>query len=621
MNKIKVLPLQEAQKIAAGEVVERPASLVKELLENSIDAGATHITLHIDAGGANRIRIIDNGCGMSLSDAKMCIVTYATSKIKTLSDLDQIGTFGFRGEALASISAVSKLSITTKEHSDSPRAGVKLTIENSAIQKEESVSCNVGCDIDVQDLFYNTPARKKFLSRDETEYNHIAQLVYAFCLSNLRVHFTLIKDGQQVLNAPPAASAVDRASQLYRDMAPHCTPLVQQQVPKSYPVKLSGFITAHQYARFNRNRIFFFVNGRLVKNPALARALLKGYLNVLPPKKLPAACIYIDVYQSTIDVNVHPRKEEILFSKPRVVESAITAAVTNTLEKLFARNVQASSTHSPHQPSPNPLTLSAPLGHVSKEERAVLEPSPTPNPIQSPLHTITDVPQPPFALSESRSDLYRTGTVENGQQQPTQTNTTPTTDLHHATIIGQYKKTYVLIDHPDGLLMVDQHAAHERIMYEKFRAGFLQREGTRLLFPETLEATPHELELLEEHAAFFASQGVEFDVLGASKLAIKSAPPKVHASLREFMREAIDFMVEHESLDHEQFAGQLREHVHAQMACKAAIKAGDVLSHEAMQQLLRDLAKTDNRFICAHGRPTMWTISLQTIEKNFKRRL
>ena len=613
MNKIHVLPLQEAQKIAAGEVVERPASVVKELLENALDAGATKISLHIDNGagrsgsaGSSRIRIVDNGCGMSVDDAKMCIVTHATSKIKTLADLDQVRTFGFRGEALSTVSSVSKLTIITKEKSDAPTAGVKLYVENNTIQKQESVACSVGTQIDVQDLFYNTPARKKFLSRDETEFNHIAQLVYAFCLSNLHVHFTLYKNGEQVLSAPSTSNAIDRASQLWQDISGHCVELTQQEVPKSYPVKLSGFIIHHQYTRYNKNRIFFFVNGRYVKNPSLSRALLKGYLNVLPPMKFPAGCVYLEVDQSSIDVNVHPRKEEILFSKPRLVESAITVSVTSTLEALFARKLAAQSHSSPH---PFDTTSYAkapsatqgerwsdlpPLSHTAQPQEIIQQPTPS---------------LPPPALSDSQSELYRTGAVENGP------------NFESASIIGQLKTTYILLDHPDGLLMVDQHAAHERIMYEKFRAGFLQREGTRLLFPETIEATSHELELLEAHAEFFTSQGVELDILSANKLAIKSAPPKVHASLREFMREAIDFMVEHERIDKEAFAQKLREHVHAQMACKAAIKAGDVLSHEAMAQLLKDLSQTDNRFICAHGRPTMWQVSFNEIERNFKRKV
>ena len=432
--------------------------------------------------------------------------------------------------------------------------------------------------------------------------------MYAFCLSNLDVHFTLIKNGEQVLSAPKTTSVVDRASQLWADLSPHCIMLKQLEIPKSYFVQLTGFITQHQYARYNKNRIFFFVNGRLVKNPALARALLKGYLNVLPPMKFPAGCIYITVDQATIDVNVHPRKEEILFTKPRVVESAITVAVTNTLSELFAQKLGVDNQSTPEIKTTYNTT------HTPLKQFVRSESSPFVLPV---LRSLGE------GGSESRSDLYRmglpaialatAGTVENDSQVPN--------ELGQATIIGQLKKTYILLDHPDGLLMVDQHAAHERVMYEKFRAGFLEREGTRLLFPETIEATPHELELLEEHAAFFASQGVEFDVLGASKLAIKTAPPKVHASLRDFMREAIDFMVEHERLDREAFAQKLREHVHAQMACKAAIKGGDVLSVEAMAQLLKDLAQTDNRFICAHGRPTMWRVTYNEIERNFKRRV
>ncbi len=324
MPRIHQLPPHEAQKIAAGEVVERPANALKELLENALDAGATQISVYIEDAGKQLIRIVDNGCGMSPEDAQLCYKLHTTSKVTSIDDLEKIQTFGFRGEALASISAVSKVTLITKEQE--AQQGIKHALEQGNITKETTVPCTTGTDIQVHDLFYNIPARKKFLKKRETEWRHIIQLFQAFCLDYHVIHFKLFSEGKQVHNCPPAQNLTDRLTQLWgHSSAQHMIPVEKQH--KQQSVTVTGAVSNHHYVRYDRNHLFFFVNKRWVKNHTLARALLKGYLNVLPPARYPAACIHIEIDPALVDINIHPRKEEVQFLHPRIVETLIQQAV------------------------------------------------------------------------------------------------------------------------------------------------------------------------------------------------------------------------------------------------------------------------------------------------------
>jgi len=281
MNIIKILPQEEAQKIAAGEVVERPASAVKELIENSIDSGATQITIYIEKAGKTLIRIIDNGSGMSHEDAMLCFHPHATSKLTSVDELNSINSFGFRGEALGSIASISKVDLTTKQKNNN--LGIKFNYINGIFSKEEAIACNVGTNLCIQELFYNTPARKKFLKSDETEWNKIESLINAFCLSHLNISFKLYKDNKLILNTPAVIELQDRVSQVFgHNFLSNLIP-IKTITPL---IKIYGLISNHQFWNYNKNNIFFFVNNRFIKNSKLGSALIKGYLNVLPPDQL-----------------------------------------------------------------------------------------------------------------------------------------------------------------------------------------------------------------------------------------------------------------------------------------------------------------------------------------------
>jgi DNA mismatch repair protein MutL len=580
MNCIKILPPDQAQKIAAGEVIERPANIVKELIENSLDAQATAITVYIEKAGKQRIRIIDNGCGMSSADARLCFLSHATSKITSIQELDTLTSFGFRGEALASVAAISKVHLITRQMEAA--SGVQLTYTAGTIHEEKEVACNVGTDLSVADLFYNIPVRKKFLKQDETEWNQILSLFYAFCMSNPSIFFKLFHNDKLILNAPPTSTIKDRITQLWDyNFSQYMIGLPAPTTPLDW-LSITGYISNHHFWRYGKNNIFFFVNNRWIKNTELSKALIKGYYNVLPPGKFPAACIMITINKNLVDINCHPKKEEVRFVKPATIETTLTALVKQALEQNLSQKI-GGATDLPYAPT----------------EAASCLPQPV----------IPSYPDSNLGPALSKGEGY--GGLREGWEKGETL----------GTIIGQLFNTYIIIENDKELVLIDQHAAHERILYEKFLNNFEHKEGTQLLFPEIVPLTKEHITLLIAEKTFFAHQGLDLEQVSSTEIIIKTAPPQLHqTSLKEFLLDAAAFMEEHEQLDRETFRKKLNEHMHSHMACKAAIKAGDTLTTKQMQMLVQNLCQTEKRFICIHGRPTMWSIGKEEIEKHFRRR-
>lgn len=615
MARIKQLSPHEAQKIAAGEVVERPANVVKELVENSLDAGATHVTIHIDDAGKKLIRIVDNGCGMSQEDAHLCFKHHATSKITSVDQLSNLITFGFRGEALSSIAAVSRITLTTKEAQ--AQTGIHLLLQDLQPIHEESITCNDGTDIAIADLFYNVPARKKFLKTNDTEWRQIQLLFQAFCLDYKEIHFTLYHQNALIYNCPPVTDLAQRISQLYdHTIAAQVLPLWHEHSG----IKLEGVISSHTYGRYDRSAIFFLVNNRWVKNHNLSKALLKGYANVLPPDKYPLACIHIKLDPAQVDINIHPRKEEVQFLHPRIIENTISQAVKTTLENHLSAQLQKKVTLA--QPSIKADYFNQmPHREASYSSRPSHQLPPVPFTSHKTSHAVfarehqtpTPVVQDNFLTQPSFEDIAQSVSPESGQLKA------PLNDIH---IVGQLHKTYILIEEKDGLFMVDQHAAHERILYEEFSTRFNDVATIVLLFPPIITLSEHEMKLLMTHQELFERNAITLEQLGANQVVISAIP--VHAkeiNMEELMRQTIGWIEEDHKTDPALFYKKVNEKLHAQMACKAAVKAGDTLTHTQMHQLITDLQKVNNRFTCPHGRPTGWNISLYEIEKKFKRKL
>lgn len=612
MARIKQLPPHEAHKIAAGEVVDRPANVVKELVENAIDAGATQISVYIEDAGQKSIRIVDNGCGMSLEDARLCIAQYATSKITSIDDLVAISTFGFRGEALASITAVSKTILITKEKESDQ--GVSLEIENGVISKEEFVCCNTGTDITVSDLFYNVPARKKFLKKQETEWRTIAQLAHAFCISYLSIGFKFFHDGRQIIHCPPVDNLMDRAAQLWdRSISQSLITLTAHDTKKN--IQITGLISNQHYYRYDRNSIFFFVNKRWVKNYALGNALLKGYLNVIPPQRSPLAALFITVDQADIDVNIHPRKEEVQFLHPRVVEALLQKTVKESLEEHLSTQIKKSVTVFSHQESSFAQSYQPALSFdfnapVFKEKAPFFE-----MPIASSISEASkEVPVSNIPISfhhAALDDLKEQSFVVPQKQAETKS----------YQLIGQYKKTYLLLEHEDGLFLVDQHAAHERILYELFADRFYEVATITLLFPQIITLSHEDLRIVTPYLDLFNQNGILVEPFGLNQLVIQSTPVHLkNSSFEDLIKDVISWIKEEREVDSADLFATIHQKMRAQMACKAAVKAGDQLTMEQMQTMLDNLNKTSNRFTCPHGRPTGWLLSLYEIEKKFKRK-
>ncbi len=614
MGRIKQLSAQEAQKIAAGEVVERPANVVKELVENALDAGATHITIFIEDAGKSLIRVIDNGCGMDQEDAITCFTHHATSKLSRVEDLATLDTFGFRGEALSSISAVSKVILTTKQ-AESLHA-TKVTLDQAIITQQESATGNTGTDITIQDLFFNIPARKKFLKSTETEWRHIVTLFQSFGLHYTAVSFKLYSQENLLFNCPATTHAASRIAQLWDHNIASQLISVEK---KSETFSLEGVVSNHTYSRYDRSAIFFFVNKRWVKNHLLGKALLKGYLNVLQPDKFPLAAINITIDPALIDVNIHPRKEEIQFLQPRIIETAVQAMVKEALETHLSAQLNKKVSFNPSIRSSNFATWPERKNNFSPEQTQALKAIENLNvtnysPITPQQIILNDGPRQTL-FNAGQEDPQITKDVNTVEQ--TYIQTSPSSEY---TIIGQFNKTYILIEREESLFLVDQHAAHERILYEEFAHRFKESTSVQLLFPQVIQLSGQELAIIEPHLYLFADNNILIEPIGHNQLAIQAVPVHLkEIQLEELIRQAIGWITDFQKLDSAEFAKKIHEKLHAQMACKAAVKAGDVLTTGQMQKLLNDLEDTPNRFTCPHGRPTGWALPLYEIEKKFKR--
>lgn len=587
---IQKLPAHEAQKIAAGEVVERPANIVKELIENSLDAGATNVTIALEEGGKKLINISDNGNGMLAEDARICFQRHTTSKLKSFDELESINTFGFRGEALASICSIAQVTLKTKHKRSSE--GLQLTLEQGTIKQEQIIALQHGTAITIENLFYNVPARKKFLKTTPTEWNHNAALFKAFCFSNLNVHFTLSHDGSVVYNCPPVKTVEERIAQLFDTQVSSQTLTLSPSAKKD--ITISGAMTGPHYSRYDRGGLFFFVNGRWVKNYKLGTAVTKGYLNVLHPGKFPIAVITITIDPKTVDINIHPKKEEVQFLNPRIVEIAITQSVKTTLEQHLSSQLKKTVTLAP-QPTFSSFTETYEPPRRSAFPDLSTLPFPTTEPIQ---------------------------TSPTQQQKPIETITQQEVESYPYRLIGQFKNTYLLLEHPDGLFVIDQHAAHERVLYEQFSERFKNQETIALLFPQVITLMAQDFEMLMPHLNIFMDHGIEIEAFGKHQVTVKSTPVYAkHIDMNELIQEVLSTIKDTDGTDKDAFFKTITERLRAQMACKSAVKAGDVLSTEKIEQLLRDLNKTTNRFSCPHGRPTSWLLDTLSIEKKFKRKL
>jgi len=663
MGKIHVLPERVANQIAAGEVVERPASVVKELLENALDAGSTRIRIHVEAGGKKLIQITDNGCGMVRDDAMLAFERHATSKIRDTEDLLSVSTLGFRGEALPSIASVSRLRLETRAPDDP--AGTLIEINGGKIIRVEEAGLPLGTSITIRDLFFNTPARKKFLKAETTELSHIASLVTHYALAHPDKHFELHSATNALLVAPPVPDHRDRVYQVFgQEVLDQLIPLAAMQrleriglpqpppwrrsadasIPAKAPgeapeqddaapsfgeVRVYGFVSKPEIQKLNRSSIFIFVNGRLIRDRLIQHALTEAYRNILPPTVFPVVLLFLEMPTAEVDVNVHPSKTEVRFRQQTVIHDFVRDSVREALMK--ARPVPQFLTEIHAQPSAS-VGLTPPTrggdgmqvsGHALYEPSAggfLLQPPSLP-PVNARLEFEGGIAvEANAAVSLARGP--ETTIPDHGCAPPIaqESQTPPTLDsLRTLRPLGQIRNSFILAVNDDGLWIIDQHVAHERVLFEKVlrQRAAQQVESQRLLLPHVLELTPAQQAIFGEIADELAHNGFEAEPFGARSVAVKVAPAGIDASQIEHMLNEIFDQLSHE--DRAINLEAVRTRIAASIACHAAIKVNMPLEPNKMEWLLVELAKTRHPMTCPHGRPVVLRYSMTDIQKAFKR--
>jgi len=653
MAKIKVLSENLANQIAAGEVVERPASVIKELLENAIDAGAGRLQVDVELGGRRLIRIADDGEGMVRDDAVLAFERHATSKINTLEDLGRINTLGFRGEALASIASVAKIELVTKVEDQT--AATRVVVEGGRLVDVKDAARGRGTTISVRDLFFNTPARRKFMRSEATENYHLASIITHYALAHPEIAFTLTINGRESIRVSPAKDLRERAFQIFG------ANLIESLLPvtggREFIAKVSGFVSAPRERRTSRDSQYFFINKRFVRDKTIARGLLEGYRSVLPHGVYPVAFLFLEIPVEEVDVNVHPAKTEVRFRRTEAVKDVIAEAVREALTKggivaagsmngdfddrgardpglemvvradrLDERIPDAASEKTPDAAAEGELaTNAAPLldgtdlvenncvddfaNEAADREQIVAGsfaeagPSvPSVRPAES-YEQLQTSELPPFKSADRWVRKLETADVKGSSVRP----------------VEQLQNSFIIAIDDEGLLLIDQHVAHERILFDKFRRRESERtvESQNLLLPETIDLTPPQAEAFELVEEELADVGFGVMRLSGRTVAIRSIPTDLPPSeSRNVLAEILE-AVAHEKRGSAKAV--YRDDIAASLACRAAIKINMKLTPEKMRWLIDRLFQTSSPTTCPHGRPVILRLAMKDIERGFDR--
>lgn len=617
MNKIRVLSDDLVNQIAAGEVVERPASVVKELVENSIDAGATIILIKLEGGGKRLIEVADNGCGMPTDDALLALERHATSKIKYSQDLDNIVTLGFRGEALPSIAAVSRMKIVTSL--PETVGGTEIEIAAGKIQDVKEVGAPTGTVISVRNLFYNVPARLKFLKTQATELSHINQIITKLALAHPSLHFKLTHQEKALLDLPPQLHLRDRIASLFG------TGVAKELLVVDYQegaIQLKGMISPPSLHRASRDYQFSFVNHRPIQNKTIAQASTLAYHQLLANKRHPVWFVFIKLNPGMVDVNVHPTKLEVRFHNHKQVYHLIENGFRQTLKtaNLFPRqNLGPLPSHAKEiykERIKDTITTYQtaiqykPEGKKDYSITKNMEPRPTSKPV---------FPKSDFSFIEN--EIFSQAQTDNAAhcRQPS-----PVKEKEHfwqgLSPIGQLHETYLICQNKEELVILDQHAAHERIVYEQLVNKLKRQEqldSQRLLFPIQLQLNPRQHPLLEEQLPFFEKLGFELALFGNNTLVVQAAPSFLASN--QITSSIEDILDELTSLGKLPEATKIKDTILERLACHSAIRANQPLPAEEIRALLQQLGEANLPFTCPHGRPTAIRFSLNELAKRFKR--
>ncbi len=586
MSRVRLLSDILASQVAAGEVIERPASVVKELVENSIDARAGSIEVMIKRGGISLIRVTDDGIGMDRDDALLCLERHATSKIRTAADLATVGTLGFRGEALPSIASVARFRLTTREKE--AVAGTEVLVSGGKIEAVRDGGEAPGTQIEVRSLFYNLPARRKFLRSENTETRQIEHQLNLQAIGHPEIAFSLVRDERIVFQLPATRTLRDRVRDL---MGSELVARLLEVEPGKGKLRVSGFIGQAGVSRASRAQQFVFVNGRAIESPVIGAALKEGYHTALMKGQFPVTFLFVELDPAEVDVNVHPAKREVRFRDPAGVREAVVAAIRRTLES--DRESWQEQFRAPVSTDPPFVRPAEPLA-----PRFI---APAADELQSRFPVEVDTP----AVS-SRTP----GPNDRTQSAPSQFQ-----------ILGVLNKLYVLMENAEGLVLVDQHAAHERILFEELRRR-MEEHGVpsqRLLLPQVIELAPRDAEWIERNLATLQKMGLGVEEFGRHTFKLESLPPFLSgADPGRLLQDVIDSL---KSASKSTSPLRLGEDMIAKTVCRHAVKANDFLRAPEVEKLISDLLACELPYCCPHGRPTMIQISLGELEKKFGRKV
>jgi DNA mismatch repair protein MutL len=615
MSRIRLLPETVASQVAAGEVVERPASVVKELIENSIDAGARKIDTVIRRGGISLVRVIDDGCGMDRDDALLSLERHATSKIRSAADLQAVATLGFRGEALPSIASVSRFRLTTRE--GEAVAGTEIVVNGGKIDIVRDGGEAPGTQVEVRSLFYNLPVRRKFLRSENTESRNIEHQIHLQAIGHSQIGFSLLRDDRMLFQLPAAVTLGDRIRDLYGIEL--LERLVEINGTPSRNVRTAGFIGQAGLSRQTRTQQLVFVNGRAIESALLTAAIREGYHTALMKGQYPVTFLFLELDPAAVDVNVHPAKREVRFRDPTAVREAIVDSIQQTLERGRMawqekfRGPLITPAAVPEKAAPDlklrpqvaaPRETHHELPHLGPAIAGVVDPGYARVPdTAGQAHRL---PIPPIDSASDAPALQRSQRVSAQQQ---------------FQIIGVLSKLYVLMENADGLVLVDQHAAHERILFEELRRR-MEEQGVptqKLLLPHTFDVPPRDADWIERNISILQKMGIGIESFGPGTFKIDSLPGFLNVlDPAQFMRKVIDDL---KSAGNSTSPMRLGEEMIAKTVCRHAVKANDPLRYPEIEKLIRDLLECDLPYCCPHGRPTMIQISLVELEKKFGRKI
>ncbi len=624
MGKIRLLSESLASQVAAGEVVERPASVVKELVENSIDAGSSNIEIRIQRGGIALIRITDDGSGMNRDDALMCLERNATSKIRTKEDLAAIHTLGFRGEAIPSIASVSKFKLTTREPDS--LTGTEIIINGGKIVSVKDCGEQAGTQIEVRSLFYNLPARRKFLRTENTEYSHLEQVVKTQAIAHENIRFSLVRGERLAFQLPATSSPRERIGGLVgNDLA---SKLLEIEPFQHKGVTVRGLIGPPGMGRSDRRQQLSFLNGRPVEAAIITRALREGYHTVLMKGQYPVTFLFLETDPTAVDVNVHPAKREVRFHDGFGVQEAIVKAVQHTLRDRMTRPVSGVGFTGAQAPdtSSTPIVVQESLIPEAEQrslrkdwgdlgqtgEQSTLEPTPSP-----PLFTAIERQR---AMAEPQQGSVNDPSLSESSPTSIDSETDEKPKPSDYRLLGVLGKLYVLLESKEGLVLMDQHAAHERVLFEEMKRR-METEGVpsqRLLTPIMVDLPPRDFDLIGKNLDTLERLGLSAEPFGGQTLKIDSLPVFLKSDDPEgFLQDVIE---EIRTSSERMSDFRLGEDMIATTVCRHAVKANDPLHDRELQKLLEDLLVCDMPYCCPHGRPTLIQMSFGELERKFGRR-